>query len=287
MKKNSARANVRRRDYAALTGLGISVAAVAGGFIIERGRILDLASLHSLVIVIGGTIGAVLVGTPVPALAAALRRCRHTLRETEDERHDTAEQIVRYAALARRAGVASLEPEAEAIQSGFLRRALFLVVDGVAPREMRSQLEADIAAEENSAEAAARVFEQAGGYSPTIGIIGAVVGLIQVMKQLGNAGEVGRGIAAAFISTLYGVGLANLLLLPLAARIRSRALGESHLRELILEGVTAIAEGLSLHIVRSRLETYVSGKDAAPAGRTFSTIPAPAVSGAGAARRSA
>ncbi len=275
MKKSSE--NFARRDYTAVTGIGISIAAVAGGFALERGRILDLASLHSLVIVIGGTVGAVLIGTPRATLGAAIQRCRRTLREKEDERHMVAERIVRYAGLVRRAGANAMEAEAEAMQHGFLRRALLLVVDGVSSQEVRGQLEADIASEEESAEAAARVFEQAGGYAPTIGIIGAVVGLIQVMKQLGNPDEVGRGIAAAFISTLYGVGFANLLLLPLAARIRSRALAESRLRELILEGVTAIAEGLSLHIVRSRLETYVNRKDPVPAVRGISTVRAAAV----------
>jgi chemotaxis protein MotA len=273
--RNSEGWNVMRRDYTALAGVGIAIAAVAGGFVLERGRIGDLASLNSAVIVVGGTIGSVLIGTPGFALARALRRCRNVLRRSVDARQTAADRIVRYAVLARRAGAGSLEPEAEALEDSFLRRALFLVVDGVNPQEVRRQLETEIASEEESADADARVFEQAGGNAPTIGIMGAVTGLIQVMRQLGNVDEVGRGIAAAFVSTLYGVALANLVLLPLAARIRLRARAEGHLNELVLEGATAIAEGLSLHLVRNRLHTYLSQRDAGKENRTMSTVPAP------------
>ncbi|HTA44376.1 MAG TPA: flagellar motor protein [Bryobacteraceae bacterium] len=273
MVKKSTEEAAAGRDYTAFTGIAISIAAVAGGFVLERGNILDLASLHALVIVIGGTIGAMLIGTPKAALGTAFRQCLQAFRKTADQRQLIADSIVRYAAVVRRAGTVSIEAEAEATAPGLLRRGLFLVVDGVSAHEIRRQLEADAAAEEQKAEGAARVFEQAGGYAPTIGIIGAVVGLIQVMKQLGNPDEVGRGIAAAFVSTLYGVAFANLLLLPLAARIRSQVHAESRVRELIIEGVTAIAEGLSLHIVRSRLETYLTSKDATPADQGASGRP--------------
>lgn len=274
MKKGTEISEVTPRDYTALTGIGVAVAAVAGGFALERGNLIDLASLHALVMVLGGTAGAVLIGTPGGALAGALQRCRSAFRKKADERGLTADLIVRHAALVRRAGAPSIELEVEAMPHGFLRRALLLVVDQISSQEIRRQLESEIAAEEEHAEAAARVFEQAGGYAPTIGIMGAVVGLIQVMKQLANADAVGRGIAAAFVSTLYGVALANLVLLPVAARIRSRAQTEIRVRELILEGVTAISEGLSLHIVRSRLETFVTRNELVPAKRNLSTIPA-------------
>lgn len=284
VKKSTDAPAAARRDYTAFTGICISIAAVAGGFALERGNILDLASLHALVIVIGGTIGAMLIGTPKPALASAFRQCRQTLRKKADHRQPVAESIVRYAAVVRRAGAVAIEAEVEAMESSMLRRGLLQVVDGVSPLEIRRQMEADAASEEQNSEAAARVFEQAGGYAPTIGIIGAVVGLIQVMNQLGNADAVGRGIASAFVSTLYGVGLANLLLLPLAARIRSQAHAESRLRELIVEGVTAIAEGLSLHIVKSRLESYITGEEAGPANRT---VPPPRQSTVASLRRTA
>lgn len=272
-----------RRDYTVFTGIAISIAAVAGGFVLERGNILDLANVRALVIVIGGTIGAMLIGTPKGELTTALRQCLRGFRKTADQREDIADSIVRYAAVARRAGAVSIEAEVEGMAPGLLRRGLFLAVDAVPAHEIRRQLEADSAAAEHNAESAARVFEQAGGYAPTIGIIGAVVGLIQVMKQLGNPDEVGRGIAAAFVSTLYGVAFANLLLLPLAARIRSQVHAESRVRELIIEGVTAIAEGLSLHIVKSRLETYLVSEEAGATDRNVSARAA----AAGSLRRTA
>ena len=173
---------------------------------------------------------------------------------------------MRCAVLPRRLGLASIEQEAEAMENGLPRRALLLVVDGIATEEVPGrQLQIEIMAEEDRAEADARVFEQAGGYAPTIGIIGAVIGLIQVMKQLGNVDEVGRGIAAAFTATLYGVALANLLLLPIAARIRSKARSEMEVKELILEGVTALGEGVSLRLIRTRLETFLASEE--PAAR--------------------
>lgn len=273
VKKSTEVSEVIRRDYTALTGIGIAVAAVAGGCALQRGNMLDLFSLHALVIVLGGTAGAVLIGTPRGSLASALQRCRSAFKRKSDKPRDMADLIIRYAALVRRGGAPSIEADVEAMEHGFLRRALLLIVDQISPQEVHRQLESEIAAEEDHAEASARVLEQAGGYAPTIGIMGAVLGLIQVMKHLGNADAVGRGIAAAFVSTLYGVALANLLLLPLAARLRVRAQMESRNREMILHGVTAIAEGLSLHVVRSRLETFAAGNEAAPANRNFATMP--------------
>jgi len=244
----------RHFDYSALAGLGVAIAGLAGGFALEHGQTGDLVSLNSAVIVVGGTAGAVLLSTPGVILASAFRRCFAMLRRKVNERQATVDAIVRYATLVRRVGVSSIESEVEAMPPGFLRRALLLVVDGIAPQEVRRQLENDLASEEENAETDARVFEQAGGYAPTIGIIGAVLGLIQVMRHLGNVDEVGRGIAAAFISTLYGVAFANLLLLPVAARMRLRTQTDIQLKEVILEGVTAISEGIGLHVVRTRLD---------------------------------
>jgi chemotaxis protein MotA len=215
--------------------------------------------------VVGGTAGAILLSTPGAILATAFRRCIAMLRRKVDERQPTIDVIVRYATLARRMGVSSIESEVEAMKPGFLRRALLMVVDGIASQEVRRQLENDLAAEEENAETDARVFEQAGGYAPTIGIIGAVLGLIQVMRHLGNVDEVGRGIAAAFISTLYGVAFANLLLLPIAARMRLRTQIDNQLKETILEGVTAIAEGNGLHVVRTRLDVAHEYRQVTPA----------------------
>ena len=150
----------------------------------------------------------------------------------------------------------SLENEALEIQDPFLRKALTLAVDGTDLQEIRNMMQLEIDTAENRALAEAKVFESAGGYSPTIGIIGAVMGLIQVMKNLANIEEVGRGIAVAFVATVYGVGLANIFLLPAATKIKSRIEWESELKQLKLEGVVAIVEGLNPKLIRSKLEAY-------------------------------
>jgi len=255
-----------KRAYGTFAGLAIAGAAIAGGLILERIRIGDLLSLSAVLLVPGGTLAAVIIGTPAATLVSAIRSCRGLFRRQTDKRREAADHILGCAAVSKRLGVSSMEPVVESLESGPLRRALLLIVDGVAPQEVRRQMQIDISVEEENAEADARVFEQAGGYAPTIGIIGAVIGLIQVMGQLTNVDAVGRGIAAAFTATLYGVALANLVLLPLASRIRARAKGEIEFRELILEGSMAIGEGLSLRLIRARLETLLEQEASVPLG---------------------
>jgi hypothetical protein len=161
-----------------------------------------------------------------------------------------------YATKARKNGLVSLEDEALAIEDPFLRKALNLAVDGTDLQDIRKMLELEIALEEHHAEAEAKVFDSAGGYSPTIGIIGAVMGLIQVMKNLANIDEVGRGIAVAFVATVYGVAAANLFFLPAASKIKARATGETQRKELILEGVSGIVEVLNPKLIRIKLEAF-------------------------------
>jgi chemotaxis protein MotA len=156
----------------------------------------------------------------------------------------------------------SLEQEADLIEDPFLRKALNLAVDGTDLQELRKMLELEIALGEHRAEEEARVFEAAGGYAPTIGIIGAVLGLIQVMKNLANIDEVGHGIAVAFVATVYGVGSANILFLPAANKIKARAHHEVQAKELMLEGVAGIVEGLNPKLIRSKLEAYAPPKPA-------------------------
>jgi chemotaxis protein MotA len=246
-----------KRDYGTVLGVAIAGAAVAGGFLLERGRIADLASLNAALLVFGGTAVAVCLGTPSSVLLSAVRRCRGIFHRHLDERTEVADRIMRFASLARRLGISAIESEAEALENGPLRRALLLIVDGAGPEEVRRQMQIDIAVAEEQTEADARVFDQAGGYAPTIGIIGAVIGLIQVMTQLGDVEAVGHGIAAAFTATLYGVALANMILLPLGARIRARGKSVLLEGELILEGVSALGDGLSPRLIRTRLETFL------------------------------
>lgn len=265
----------KKSRWAAGYAVIIAAAAVTGGVLLDHGRILDLVKLNAALLVSGGTLGAVAFGTPSAILASAARRCFELLRTARNTRKEAAYRIMECAILARRSGLASIEPLVEELHSGLLRRALLLIVDGVPPQELRRQIQIEITAEEDRAEADARVFEQAGGYAPTIGIIGAVIGLIQVMRQLSDVDAVGRGIAAAFTATLYGVALANVVLLPLAGRIRARAKEDISEMHLILEGVTALGEGLSLRLLRSRLEALLEPAEAASGTLRLSAIPAP------------
>jgi chemotaxis protein MotA len=247
----------RRLDYTTFAGIAVALAGILGGLVLERGQAQDLMQVTAALIVLGGTAGAVLFSTPRANLARALRRSRTLFFEELRDERALIDRIVGFATQARRRGVVSLEEAAAKVENPFLRKALLLAVDGIDTNEIRRQLELEIRIADDRADADARVFETAGGYAPTIGIIGAVLGLIQVVKRLDNIPEVGRGIAVAFVATVYGVGVANLLLFPAAAKIRARAARDTEERELMMHGILAIAEGLHPFLVRSRLESYL------------------------------
>jgi chemotaxis protein MotA len=176
----------------------------------------------------------------------------------------TIDDIITFAAQARKQGIVSLEQQAGSIQDPFLRKALNLAVDGIEMSEIRAIMELEIDLMEHAGEAEAKVFEAAGGYAPTIGIIGAVLGLMQVMKNLANIDEVGRGIASAFVATVYGVGSANLFFLPAAGKLKTRLKDAIRLRELMLEGVLSIVEGLNPKLIRTKLDAYLMEGGEAP-----------------------
>jgi chemotaxis protein MotA len=261
----SPKRSASRPDIATLSGLLLAFGGIAGGLIMEGGKIKDVAQITAAFIVLGGTCGAVMVSTPMGILLGAARRLVHVFVDKTDSPDAAIDELIRFATVARRNGLVSLEDEAQNVQDPFLRKALNLAVDGTDLQEIRGMMQLDIEVAENRAFAEARVFETAGGYSPTIGIIGAVLGLIQVMKNLANIEEVGHGIAVAFVATVYGVGLANLLLLPAATKIKARVEGETALRDLKLEGVVAIVEGSNPKLIRSKLEAYLQA-NRKPAG---------------------
>lgn len=256
----------RKPDYATIAGLGLALAGILGGLVLENGQIQDVAQVTAFLIVFGGTVGAVLVSTPAATLIRAFKHS--SVIFFEEPRNDQAlvAQILHFAMLARRGGIISIEAQALGVEYPLLRKGLLLAVDGVDTMEIRRQMELEVRVEEDRAEEDARVFEAAGGYAPTIGIIGAVLGLIQVMKHLDAVSEIGKGIAVAFVATVYGVASANLLLLPAAAKLRFRARKELQTQELIVEGVLAIAEGLNSHLIRMRLENFLEEKAQTPGG---------------------
>ncbi len=245
-----------RPDAATLAGLILAFGGILGGLIMEGGKLRDVAQITAAMIVLGGTCGAVMVSTPTRMLAAAVRRLGHVIVDPGQPPEAVIDELIRYATAARRNGLVSLENDAMQIRNPFLQKALMLAVDGTDLQEIRGMMQLEIELAERQAFAEARVFEAAGGYSPTIGIIGAVLGLIQVMKNLANIDEVGHGIAVAFVATVYGVGLANIVLLPAATKIKARVDNETALKEMMLEGVVGIVEGMNPKIIRQKLEAY-------------------------------
>ena len=246
-----------RPDIATLGGLLLAAGGILGGLLIEGGKLTDIAQVTALMIVLGGTIGAVMVTTPLKTLVRAAKCLGSVFFEQAESPEHVIEEILGYAAKARKHSIMSLENDLPNIADPFLRKALSLSVDGTDLQELRKMMELDIAVQQKNSEAMAKVYEAAGGYAPTIGIIGAVLGLIQVMKHLENIEEVGRGIAVAFVATVYGVASANLFFLPAANKIKARFHHALELHELMLEGVCSIVEGLNPKIIRVKLDAFL------------------------------
>jgi chemotaxis protein MotA len=245
-----------RMDFASIGGILLAVGGILGGLMLEGGKLRDVSQLTAALIVLGGTFGATMLNTPIAVLLGALRRFAQVFIDKTPPPEAAIEEIILYATKARKNGLVSLEQDAERVANPFLRKALNLAVDGTDLHELRKMMELEIELEEHRSMAEAKVFECAGGYSPTIGIIGAVLGLIQVMKNLANIEEVGHGIAVAFVATVYGVAVANIFLLPSANKMKARIGGEIKLKELMLEGVVGIVEGLNPKLIRSKLDAY-------------------------------
>ena len=241
---------------ATLAGIAVALAGIVGGLLLEKGSIQDVAQGTAAMIVMGGTFGAVLVTTPLPVFVRSWRRLGTIFFDRAISFSAAIEALIQYATKARKNGIVSLEMEAAAIPDPFLRKALSLAVDGTDLQEIRKMMETDIDLSEQAAEAEAKVWESAGGYAPTVGIIGAVMGLIQVMKHLEDIKEVGHGIAVAFVATVYGVGSANIFFLPAANKLRARMRQATLLKEMTLEGVVGIVEGLNPTLIRMKLEAF-------------------------------
>jgi chemotaxis protein MotA len=262
-------------DKGTLFGLLCAGGGLLGGLLLEKGALSDVSQLTAALIVFGGTCGAVLIGTPLRDVFGAVRELRLVFFDPGDPSAAILEQLVAFATKARRNGIVSLETDAEETQDPFLKKSINLAIDGAELTELRSMMQLDMDLEERRRLSYAKVFESAGGYAPTVGIIGAVMGLIQVMKNLANIDEVGRGIAVAFVATIYGVGSANLLFLPAASKIRNYARRRLEVMELIVEGVTGIVEGMNPKMIRRKLESLATAAPSAkPAGAAAGQVPA-------------
>ena len=240
-----------------LSGIGVALAGIAVGLYLDGGKVGQMLQPTAALIVFGGTFGAVMVQFPFSVLMEAARQLKDVFIHVDDPASQLIADLSRYAARARRIGMMSLDAELESIQDPFLKKSLTLAVDGARPAELRQTMELEMEIEISAEEMVPKVFEAAGGFAPTIGILGAVIGLIQVMQRLENINEVGKGIAVAFVATIYGVGSANIFFLPCAGRMKILMKRKQVLRELILDGVIAIVEKTNPRILESKLSVYL------------------------------
>ena len=250
-----------KTNWATLLGLFLAVGGISTGLVLEGGSILEILQPTAALIVFGGTLGATLVAQPMGTVLGAARQAFYLFAEPRYNLRPVVEQIVDLAQKARRLGIVSLDKEVSDIPDPFLKKAVTMAVDGTEPKDLRQILENEIDLDIARRESEARVLEIAGGFAPTIGIIGAVLGLIQVMKHLQDIDEVGKGIAVAFVATIYGVGIANLFLLPGAKKLVGRAHRIETVKMLMLEGAVSLAEGLNPRLIRGRLEAYLDPAD--------------------------
>ena len=241
----------------ALAGVFIAIVAIAGGLYLDGGKPAQLLQPTAALIVFGGTLGAVLVQFPADVFLSALQYLRLVFFGSVTPDSGLVNDLLRYAGKARRSGIVSLDSDLEKVSDPFLKKCLTLAVDGARSPELRHTMELALDFEAEQENCVPRVFEAAGGFAPTIGILGAVIGLIQVMQHLGDLHEVGRGIAAAFVATIYGVGAANLFLLPCAGRMKRIMQARQSRRELMLEGVIQIVERINPKALEARLSLYV------------------------------
>lgn len=244
-------------DYLSIAGMIIALAAILGGNALEGGDVSALANGPALVIVFGGTMGAIMLQTPMAVFLHALRAAGTVFRPPKHQLELTISKLVDWSNIARKEGLLGLEEVAEQEPDLFIRKGMQLLVDGSEPEVIRNILEVEIETREHHDLQAARVFESMGGFSPTIGIIGAVLGLIHVMQNLADPSKLGGGIAAAFVATIYGVGLANLFLLPFGNKLKTLALARTHYREMVIEGIVSIAEGENPRNIESKLQGYI------------------------------
>jgi chemotaxis protein MotA len=245
-------------DKSSVGGIVLAVGGILLGLILEGGNLGQVLQPTAAMIVFGGTIGAIMLQFPLSTVLAAFRSLARVFFVRRRDGQAVIREIVGYAQKARKEGIVSLDRDLEQIHDPFLKKSLMLAVDGTEPQELRKMMELELQNRMEQEEKIPMVFEAAGGFSPTIGILGAVLGLIQVMQHLDKMNEVGRGIAVAFVATIYGVGAANIFFLPSAGKLKIRIREEQMAREMMLEGVVSILEGLNPRMVETKLRGFLA-----------------------------
>jgi len=244
-------------DKISLLGLIVGIGAILAGQVLEGGHLASLVQPTALMIVLGGTTGAVMLQSPFSMFWRGLRLVKWVFVPPVVEYSKLIDQISHWSHISRREGLLSLENFSNQVKDPFSRKGLQLLVDGVDPERLREAMEVELGTYEEEMRQGAKIWESAGGYSPTIGILGAVMGLIHVMENLSDPSKLGAGIAVAFVATIYGVGLANLVFLPIANKLKAYIAREMVGKEMLLDGLMGIAVGDNPRIIESRLQGYV------------------------------
>jgi chemotaxis protein MotA len=244
-------------DKSSIGGILIALTGILTGMMIEGGKISQITQPTAAMIVLGGTVGAVMLQFPLPTFLAAVKQVTRIFKDQSNKGEVAITQLIAFANKARKSGIVSLDQDLESVEDPFMKQALMLAIDGTEPSEVRKIMQLELDNKAEFEETIPQVFESAGGFSPTVGIIGAVLGLIQVMQHLNDINEVGRGIAVAFVATIYGVGLANLVCLPAAGKLKLRNQQEHMIKEMMLEGVVSILEGMNPRMIELKLRTYL------------------------------
>src|SRR3989475_3513210 len=244
-------------DLGTLLGIVLASAAILIGHVMEGGSILQILQPTAAMIVFGGTLGATMISFPMSVFKQAVADLLHICKEDEIHPNEVIDQVIRFTNKARREGIISLEKETSEVKDDFFRKSLMMAIDGSEPKELRQTMEVELQYMEERGEHSAKVYEAAGGYSPTIGIIGAVLGLIQVMQHLDNIDEVGKRIAVAFVATIYGVGAPNIFFLPPAGKLKFKHRKRMIVKEMMLEGTLGILEGQNPRLIEGKLTAFL------------------------------
>ncbi len=244
-------------DLGTVIGIVVAIAGILVGQAIEGGSVFQILQPTAALIVFGGTLGATMIGFPLSTLKQAAADLLHVFKEEDIRPNDVIDEVVKFTNKARREGIISLEKDAAGVKDEFFKKSIMMAVDGSEPKELRQTMEVELQYMEERGEHSAKVYEAAGGYAPTIGIIGAVLGLIQVMQHLDNIEEVGKGIAVAFVATIYGVGAANIFFLPAAGKLKFKHRKRMIIKEMMLEGTLGILEGQNPRLIETKLMSFL------------------------------
>ena len=244
-------------DIATIIGIVLALGSILGGQVLEGGHPGSIIQLTAFVIVMGGTLGAICVQNPLSVVLKGVSLLKLGITDPKHDNKGTITTIIDLANVSRKQGLLALEGKLKDIHDPFFRKGVQLIVDGTDPKAVHEILEIDVEFQEEEGLKAAKVWEAAGGYAPTIGIIGAVLGLIHVMENLADPSKLGSGIAVAFVATVYGVGAANLFFLPLASKLKFKLKEEAASRVMIIMGLVGLAQGENPRLLQEKLEGYL------------------------------